>query len=58
MSKIIGSSLPNIPWQEKPVGYEMPVWRYNENPIIQRNAIKNSNSIFNLQEYSGAIVKQ
>jgi len=47
MSKIIGSSLPNIPWQEKPVGYEMPVWRYNENPIIQRNAIKSSNSIFN-----------
>lgn len=47
MSKIIGSSLPNIPWQEKPAGYEMPVWRYNENPIIQRNAIKSSNSIFN-----------
>jgi beta-1,4-mannooligosaccharide/beta-1,4-mannosyl-N-acetylglucosamine phosphorylase len=47
MSKIIGSSLPNIPWQEKPVGYEMPVWRYDENPIIQRNAIKSSNSIFN-----------
>jgi beta-1,4-mannooligosaccharide/beta-1,4-mannosyl-N-acetylglucosamine phosphorylase len=47
MSKIIGSSLPNIPWQEKPDGYEMPVWRYNENPIIQRNAIKSSNSIFN-----------
>jgi beta-1,4-mannooligosaccharide/beta-1,4-mannosyl-N-acetylglucosamine phosphorylase len=47
MSKIIGSSLPNIPWQEKPAGYEMPVWRYNENPIIQRDAIKSSNSIFN-----------
>jgi beta-1,4-mannooligosaccharide/beta-1,4-mannosyl-N-acetylglucosamine phosphorylase len=47
MSKIIGSSLPNIPWQDKPDGYEMPVWRYNENPIIQRNAIKSSNSIFN-----------
>jgi Predicted glycosylase len=47
MSKIIGRSLPNIPWQEMPEGYDMPIWRYNNNPIIQRNAIKSSNSIFN-----------
>lgn len=47
MAKIIGNSLSNIPWQEKPEGYEMPIWRYKSNPIIKRNAIPSSNSIFN-----------
>ena len=45
--KIVGDSLTNIPWQKKPEGYNMPVWRYRENPIINRNAIQSSNSIFN-----------
>lgn len=47
MSKIIGNSLPNIPWQEKPAGSKQPVWRYAHNPIISRDAIESSNSIFN-----------
>ena len=47
MSRIIGGALPNIPWQEKPEGYKMPVWRYDHNPVIQRDAIEDSNSIFN-----------
>lgn len=47
MSKIIGKALPNIPWQEKEAGERMPVWRYKHNPIIERNATKRSNSIFN-----------
>lgn len=47
MSKIIGNALPNIPWQEKPEKYQLPVWRYDANPIIQRDAIPASNSIFN-----------
>jgi len=47
MSKIVGDSLPKIPWQEKPEGYDMPIWRYDKNPIIKRNHIKSSNSIFN-----------
>lgn len=47
MTKIIGESLPNIPWQEKPEGSNSPVWRYSANPIIPRDAIPNSNSIFN-----------
>lgn len=47
MAKIIGESLPNIPWQDKPEGCSDPVWRYTENPIIERNAIPSSNSIFN-----------
>ncbi len=47
MAKIIGSNLPQIPWQEKPAGYDMPVWRYDKNPIIGRHDISTSNSIFN-----------
>lgn len=47
MSKIIGQSLPNIPWQDKPEGCTDPVWRYSNNPIIERHAIPSSNSIFN-----------
>lgn len=47
MSKIIGEKLSNIPWQDKPAGYQAPVWRYSQNPIIERHALPNSNSIFN-----------
>ncbi|MFT3982633.1 MAG: glycoside hydrolase family 130 protein [Lachnospiraceae bacterium] len=47
MTKIIGASLPNIPWQDRPAGDRNPVWRYTDNPIIGRNEQKNSNSIFN-----------
>lgn len=47
MNKIIGNSLPNIPWQEKPSNEKAPVWRYSNNPIIERDAIEVSNSVFN-----------
>lgn len=47
MARIIGETLNNIPWQDRPAGSDAPVWRYTENPIIQRNQQKNSNSIFN-----------
>ncbi|WP_331487653.1 glycoside hydrolase family 130 protein [Anaerocolumna sp. AGMB13025] len=47
MSKIIGNSLPNMPWMDKPENYKMPVWRYPQNPIIGRDAIECSNSVFN-----------
>lgn len=47
MSKIIGPELRNIPWQDRPQGDPMPVWRYTGNPIIGRHAIKRSNSVFN-----------
>ena len=47
MAKIIGAALPNIPWQERPAGCQDPVWRYSENPIIGRDAIPSSNSVFN-----------
>ena len=47
MAKIIGKAPPNMPWQDKPAGYEKPVWRYDQNPIIPRDLIPTSNSIFN-----------
>lgn len=47
MAKIIGSSLPNIPWQEKPASCTDPVWRYSENPIISQHQMPRANSIFN-----------
>ncbi len=45
--KIIGSSLPNIPWQEKSESSSFPLWRYSQNPIIDRNPIPNVSRIFN-----------
>lgn len=47
MAKIIGTALPNIPWQEKPQGERGPVWRYSNNPIIGRDGNRRSNSVFN-----------
>lgn len=47
MTKIIGESLGNIPWQNRPEGCEDVIWRYSNNPIIQRNAVPCANSIFN-----------
>ena len=47
MAKIIGNALPNMPWQEKPAGYDMPVWRYSKNPVITRHQKPGANSIFN-----------
>ena len=47
MATIIGKPLPNIPWQDRPAGSCEPIWRYTENPVITRAAVKDANSIFN-----------
>jgi beta-1,4-mannooligosaccharide/beta-1,4-mannosyl-N-acetylglucosamine phosphorylase len=44
---IIGPPLPNIPWEERPSGCGDVVWRSTDNPIIPRDLIPCSNSIFN-----------
>ena len=36
-----------IPWQDKPAGCLDVVWRYDQNPVIPRDLLPNSNSIFN-----------
>ena len=45
--RIIGKPLKNIPWQDKPAGYEGVIWRYNQNPIIDRNPTKHCARVFN-----------
>lgn len=53
--KIVGPAIPNLPWEDRPStqngqsqgDYGRPVWRYTKNPIIPRDAIPSSNSIFN-----------
>lgn len=42
-----GMPVPNIPWEERPAGSADVVWRSRSNPIIPRNLIPTSNSIFN-----------
>ena len=37
----------NIPWEARPAGCSDVVWRYSANPIIPRDLIPSSNSIFN-----------
>jgi beta-1,4-mannooligosaccharide/beta-1,4-mannosyl-N-acetylglucosamine phosphorylase len=44
---VVGAALPNIPWEARPAGVHDVVWRYSANPIIPRDAIPTSNSIFN-----------
>ncbi|SHJ77350.1 beta-1,4-mannooligosaccharide/beta-1,4-mannosyl-N-acetylglucosamine phosphorylase [Arenibacter nanhaiticus] len=37
----------NIPWQERPADSTDVIWRYDANPVVKRDAIPSSNSIFN-----------
>lgn len=46
-AKIIGDTLKNIPWQEKPEGCEDVIWRHEGNPIIGWNPTKSTARIFN-----------
>lgn len=45
--KIYGDAVKNMPWQEKPEGFDGVVWRHDNNPIIDRNPTKKSARIFN-----------
>jgi beta-1,4-mannooligosaccharide/beta-1,4-mannosyl-N-acetylglucosamine phosphorylase len=45
--KLIGQPLPNIPWEDRPKNNNDILWRSEKNPIISREAIPNTNSIFN-----------
>lgn len=44
---IVGSALPNMPWQDRPAGTQDVLWRFQKNPVIPRDLIPTSNSIFN-----------
>lgn len=45
--KIIGESLKNMPWQDRPTGSDDIVWRHTGNPIINWNPTRKSARIFN-----------
>jgi beta-1,4-mannooligosaccharide/beta-1,4-mannosyl-N-acetylglucosamine phosphorylase len=45
--KIIGETMKNMPWQDKPEGYEGVVWRHDANPIIGWNPTPKTARIFN-----------
>lgn len=45
--KISGNPLPNMPWEERPAGSSSVMWRYSANPVIPRDLLPTSNSIFN-----------
>ena len=45
--KIAGAALPAMPWEERPAGCKDVVWRCSANPIIPRDLLPTSNSIFN-----------
>jgi len=44
---VVGDAIPNLPWEDRPEGCSEPLWRYSANPIIPRDLIPSSNSIFN-----------
>lgn len=56
--QILGSSLPNLPWQDRPADSSSPVWRYNANPIIDWDPTPKSARIFNsaVIPYQGAFI--
>ena len=39
--------MPDMPWEDRPAGSKEVMWRYSANPIIRRDALSTSNSIFN-----------
>ena len=45
--RIAGSNQPDMPWEDRPAGSKEVMWRYSANPIIPRDALSTSNSIFN-----------
>jgi len=46
--QILGQGkIDNLPWEDRPTGSTEPVWRYSKNPVIPRDLIPSSNSIFN-----------
>ena len=45
--KIMGNPLPDMPWEERPAASREIMWRCSANPIIPRDLLATSNSIFN-----------
>jgi beta-1,4-mannooligosaccharide/beta-1,4-mannosyl-N-acetylglucosamine phosphorylase len=44
---IVGESIPNMPWQDKPAQCKDVIWRHSRNPILGKNPIACSLGIYN-----------
>mgnify|MGYP002622503810 CR=1 FL=1 len=44
---IHADKIPNLPWQDRKEGSSDIIWRYDNNPIIDKSFIPTANSIFN-----------
>lgn len=44
---MLGSDLPNMPWEDRPAGCREVIWRSGRNPVIPRDLVPAANSIFN-----------
>ncbi len=44
---IVGTAVPNLPWEDRPAGCHDVVWRYSRNPIIGWNPVGRVARIFN-----------
>ena len=55
---IVGTPVPNLPWEDRPAGSNDVVWRYSGNPIIGWNPVGRVARIFNSAAipYEGAFV--
>ena len=56
---MIAPAEPNIPWQERPEGIKgAPIWRYSENPVVDRNPVDGVARIFNsaVMPYEGKFI--
>lgn len=47
MAKILNAKITNIPWEDRPEGCFLPVWRYSKNPVIDRNVNETIERAFN-----------
>ena len=59
MSKLINAkAIPNMPWQDAPKGFNGPIWRYSQNPVIKRHPNKKIARAFNsaLAPFEGGFV--
>lgn len=45
--EIVSGAIPGMPWEERPEGCSTVLWRYSANPVVPRNLLPDSNSIFN-----------
>ena len=37
--KIVGTPLPDMPWEDRPEGSKEVLWRYSKNPVIPRDIL-------------------